>query len=1690
MLRRLISAVFVIGLVLAFSGTATSDVTKGELNPVIKIDQNNERYVNIADARPAQPSFKKPESALKVLPSGLTAPSTPQAYFCDVQDYTNGVPYYFWPIPDAYGDDLFNMRFTSDAGYDCTLMVGHYLMYGTAMVGAPDLRCYLWDDDGFGFPNNKLDSVDILNASLPTSGIAYVSADFTPAGNASGLWWVFSDGDEYHLGWTILDNSGAGTDVLAIISDDATGSSSLEERASENWGGMWGTMLNDWLIDVSFFILAERCCSEIPYSDCYWQGYPTNLAYLWRAPHPVWGDVAYSMRMSVTQAETLQVIDVGVYDDATGLCGNDDVIMTVYDDDGTGLPGTQLAQTTIPGGGYAFYPAYTTFNFGLVMIPAGMPGANLSGNDFHVAFSSSAILGSGDYEACLSSDGTDGVGRSASDWGGGTWVDMLTGWGLDCNFLFYANLCKDPFKDCYWDWCYVSLDYFWRLPDAYGDWAHAQKFTAQGEECQVHEVAWALYDNGTPTAYTTTSEVQVYTDAGGLPGTKMAGILIGPGTGNPYVLFPSMMSVDFGPLNVLTSGDYWVAIESHGTDSTDGIRTLSDAGGGSCVDSWAEYWGAWSTMCTYWGIPCDANAIVEERQCCIPYGGMVCVPSEDWPTYQRDYARTGHSMNAISDAWCDLTMYWNYEDPAQGISWCGPIVAYDKVVQAFTDHYIVFDLNPASPPTASIVYTLSGFPLGGALRCTPTVAMIAGITDPVLFVGGGDQQSFVAYDLYTGALIWSRDISTVGTAGLFGLNRWGRTVILNIGGMDVLYWGTDDGNVVAVEAANGSLYFGWGTNNPVPLTYSVNVSGTTDGTDLFFCTYIGTGGPEGDVYSIDAATGVINWQLSGPPPAGGLQGVNVFTHTNGYPIANEGFAGGIMYDNGKIYTPSRAEADHPTDGLFYSINASDGSLNYAVLSNRAYYQTPIMDISHVYLPTTTRWGTPPAGGNMIKFNKNSGAIEGVCDGPGGGRYYAHDAAATCEPEPEPDFIVAVDDDGFLQFIRTSDMTETFRRKIDNGIGWPYDMGQGVAVVHDVADEVHVLATCYWGNLIDLTKQGDRARLEIQTYNPTTAVEFGSNPLLPVSIPDVFVNTGCTDLQFLSICADQDAAACACDIQSPTLFASVNTVGVDFMEKASRIADNLARDAYLSKYLRPSENVLDENLIISRDEMDLTKERSNSAATAWPPFVVSIDFPAVGLTIAPGDTADLDLTVDQLQISRGPQCFYMQMVTNDPDFYINNVTMDPCIYVCLVGGCLIDTTTLWFGMGCTDYQWVTNTGRIGTGDWDAHCFDIDGDAASYYQAAYVYATSTHRMAVHTQDWTTGGGEADAFVSMQPDPNWCDGECKPHLMSGVTLLGCMGGVGGITSDGITYTPVVGDMVCKSFLDSVQIFNATWDNFGVGFDNDSTMGLYVESRVVGVCDVPELDNVTIEIMEFHNRNNDSVTGWYLGEILDCDNGGDELGIDRDISTTWSHNTPGNDQAWGQVKIPFGCISVGQTAADNVPILNIWDEWGVSGTPGHGFWGWGIFWDFCYIHMSHGVGHFSEGVINVDIHNGDEEAMMTYASHDFEPYGDYEVAIAHFALFGLADASDGAEYAGMAHMVNKFCGWERGDVNNDGTVGNLCDIIYLANFVNTGAPGPIPFMHLGDVVIDGTIDMLDVNRLIDYYFGGGPCPDGAWCF
>jgi hypothetical protein len=61
-------------------------------------------------------------------------------------------------------------------------------------------------------------------------------------------------------------------------------------------------------------------------------------------------------------------------------------------------------------------------------------------------------------------------------------------------------------------------------------------------------------------------------------------------------------------------------------------------------------------------------------------------------------------------------------------------------------------------------------------------------------------------------------------------------------------------------------------------------------------------------------------------------------------------------------------------------------------------------------------------------------------------------------------------------------------------------------------------------------------------------------------------------------------------------------------------------------------------------------------------------------------------------------------------------------------------------------------------------------------------------------------------------------------------------------------------------------------------------------------------------------------------------------------------------------------------------------------------------------------------------------------------------------------------------------GDVVLDGVV-NLGDVIYLINYLYRNGPGPLP-EWTGDVNSDGVINVGDVIYLVNYLFRGGPPP------
>ena len=69
------------------------------------------------------------------------------------------------------------------------------------------------------------------------------------------------------------------------------------------------------------------------------------------------------------------------------------------------------------------------------------------------------------------------------------------------------------------------------------------------------------------------------------------------------------------------------------------------------------------------------------------------------------------------------------------------------------------------------------------------------------------------------------------------------------------------------------------------------------------------------------------------------------------------------------------------------------------------------------------------------------------------------------------------------------------------------------------------------------------------------------------------------------------------------------------------------------------------------------------------------------------------------------------------------------------------------------------------------------------------------------------------------------------------------------------------------------------------------------------------------------------------------------------------------------------------------------------------------------------------------------------------------------------------------RFCGFYRGDVNQDASI-DAVDIVYLINYLFNSGPVPLPFADQGDVNNDEKTDVVDVVYLINYLFMEGPGP------
>jgi hypothetical protein len=1446
-------------------------------------------------------------------------------------------------------------------------------------------------------------------------------------------------------------------------------------------------------------------------------------------------------------------------------------LVEVWPDDGTGeidMSGGPLAAETVPGGLDNIYPDGANQGAGSltqdVYVDFTSHNLILRGPYHFTVTMTDTSAAAGQIIARLST-----IDAGCGGWTGGSVLfqdpdtGVVAGWertGVSANwtgtglceqaFDVRPEVCLDEFAECQNQILYAAPEYwFWAMCDGCttNQLAHGVRGLPinRVEKIRIGGLADGSFEDPPVSSGNPLLKINLYTDNFGEPGAVIWDTTVTP------VYDPGWNEVVI-PDGVLILGDFFVGYEGVFPDpENDYFYGRTDADAGAPVNGGALRYrldlAAWEDFDVDQGWP--DNLMAEVEFCSVPVDEIPCEnPGDDWTTVSHDYFRTGRSEDAIGDAWCDLNINWSFSHPTYAAIFNGPIIWNDMVVMAFSTGtvgaYYFFDLMTGAV-LDSISTTDYTSAILGSLRCQPTIDMVDIVVGedslgliyesrPVLFVGGGVANAVSAYDMTTVAhptdsihQLWQVAPSNgwLGHTSFMGSVRYPAFIVM--GG--AVYWGDDAGQVFAADAATG-LPTVWA--GPATLIGNVLRSGTTDGSQLFYSAF--AAGVEGDVYAISAATGAVNWTLATGPD--GLQASVLYG--SDYVPNSENFQSGILYDqlNAKIWVNSvsfSAQIDLLEEAVMYGVSITDGGVIHTEFSQRSAQTHPILDARRVYLPTQYGWGQDGGikGGSMLSFVRATGALDWVSSPPGEAaaswtRWFNHEGVLACEPQL-PDIVIAFSggrffNQAYLSFFNADDGNELFHRRIDYGAG--NNFGGSGAMGMDSEDNVHVIFADLSGTIYDLTKGDDRPRFEIIDWHPRQAVPFGTGDTV-VTYPQVYTNTGCVDLSVTMVASD------AANGTTPGGAPGFTSVRSGFAAFGAGLADQMTADFHLRKAV--SARGVGDFMEPAIDDFveSLNRTQVNPAAMAVPGFLIENgtyagdvfsqtpypgDAGGGGFLLGGFDTADVNVHVHGALVNRGRQVFFTEFQHNDLDYFLNDTgvapTRWPDVEFALIGGCLHDSTFLYFGPGEHNHQIVYNAPRTGGGlvteEGDGN-FYIDEIGAGSIQANYASTqfhlaydslqvqssgeegdlVSSRRVALNAQWWYGGSTENEAYISMQPDPNWIDTSCFPHERSGTIAE---------VWDGTAYQPLLGNMVATQMIDSVQDFwdatNEAWDwSFDGGdiaqapFDDDLTMGLEMKTMHVGALDAEVLglapvNNGMIYLLEVVERNGGTVDGWKYGAFYDHDivaaspdGGYDTVGIDRSVSAAWVYD--GGDAAadyqYCQVKIPFGC---GYEPIKNTMVL----ERNQSALANNATQAWDSV--YLYASMPAGIPHGHDPQTA-----DDQDAWYTYIESDIAPYDTLRFAIAVGGFDGIADMTIADQaIAPYAHLMNKMAGFGRGDVDNDNAIG-FADIIYLAEYVNNGGPGPAPFKHLGDVdASGGDAVQADVLYLYDFYFNYGPCPLG----
>jgi len=1272
-----------------------------------------------------------------------------------------------------------------------------------------------------------------------------------------------------------------------------------------------------------------------------------------------------------------------------------------------------------------------------------------------------------------------------NDWGSG-WYDLSNeDWPGDLELwsegnTYDQNTCPGLPGDCAWvDW-YGDITYFSSNP---GGNIYEQRFTRFNPdvECTLVASAFMIYAGGS--AGTPTARFAVYGNNGPIFGGRMY-----PGDDacepwyctDPNLIF--QIDVAWGDLDTYPTyhvidwsveDPNWPTGYVYGTGenlfvteglspntpdiANDVLATMLDGVTGSGHSG--GYFGVASLYLYYdEAFGYDYGNVLESYFCCqhVELTEVECSNPgpDDWPTWAHDYARTCATSINVGDP-CEITGIWTQPMLGALNSFNEPTIADGRVYTSSDDKLWSWDLATGTPGN-----TVSGLPhIFASNRGNMTTD--GGFT----YVTGGNGQSIGQWTADLATNIWVNGLPAVGNGPLGGQCRFGVTAVYDLSGTEVVVVGTENGRLWCFQTSDGSAYPGWATN-PVILPEGIWHTPAFDGTDLFLGT-AGTSGNQGNVYSVDAATGAINWTWS---PAN----------------SDEGFPGGVSIDGDYVYTCSSAGTGG--SGARAKINKGTGVADWEFVETSSLYGVPAIGRNFCYINQDGAAG-------VIVVDKGTGAALYNFAANGVGSVSQH-VTITCD-----NYVFAGDRDGNWWLLDVNGQSAVFSVPfygIVNGTAVASYDGNDYAVVsirsgNDVDGGGYVAAFQF--------SAGVRPRLVQAATSVDIPVPFGTGAGQPFSMPGLLANSGCADLVIsahnLYDLAPDVAAKKFHETQSQYAAAAANAiVGADY----TAYFDNSSKAARIAN--RPLEFVDNE---LTRGDVAMenaTKamvdsKRSSSRLAAGAQFLRTS---AVTYTtpVAAGSSTDVDWLYDGTNLKRGVDLEAIEFITNDPDRILFN--SQPVLYVTYIGGCLDDELHfVWNTGGNANEENVYNYGATGDDDSDDDFIwgNDPEDGATLYEGTFFLAGTQHTGTSPLTD-----ADSSQFYMQNMYELWDAGGFAGNPKPGTDICGFDEDadihMGYKRTGGCPGTPeeILGGWARAYYVDTIQYFGDT--PYGA-------IGTEITFTKVGAYD-PEYGDFALMKWDITERNGVAQGPIYGGTWTDWDvppDGGANHGIVSDNFNgyaLWDWVTP--SYAFGyldpRMSTDYCGLNTTEYSPHRLQTMGQRCDDGSDGCGGYGLWqgdatgsfeAQSLLWDNVVNGPAREVGpHENYPVLWDEDHFGlIVNKGFDFAGNDTKSViqAEYGVDVSDVGSEGATDvATADARITALARRAAIWSGFARGDANMDGCV-NLIDVCWL------GSGNQIyPDDYNGDVNVNGVVDAADASYLLDYVTGLGPAPQGAWRF